>query len=269
MTVLAFVEASEYRKELARRLAKALLDEIGIDAILDGIDEGELLELLLADLGGILGQAVRDTLEHARTLGLSAVEEAAAAATLKSSTARVLKAGLAVLGERLAALDAAVDAMLASASADAVRAALGAAAVSEALLAPLAASLSSIGAGLVQGVESDLAIEAVAQTTETALAPPLWEWQTREDDKVCDADGIFEASCLPRHGKALLLEEWEGFGLPGNPDSPTICAIYAGPGRSFCRCWLILAGSAASTPEPIQIAEAIKAGKDRALKEAA
>lgn len=268
MTVLAFVEASEYRKELARRLARALLEQIDPEE-LGAADADELLDLLLEDLSGILRQAVRDTLAHAETLGLGAVGESEAAATQKAAIDRVLGSVRELLATRLGELEASLGAMVAASGAEAVRASLGAAAVKEALLAPVASVLAQAAAGLVQGVEADVAMEAVASAVEAAPEPPLMEWQTREDEKVCNADGIFEASCLPRHGKALLLEEWAAFGLPGDPNSPTICAIYAGPGRSFCRCWLILAGSLASTPEPIQVAEAIKAGKERALKEAA
>lgn len=267
MTVLAFVEASEYRKEVARRLGRSLLAELGLDAILDGGDDlaDELLGILAEDLEGLLRQAARDAIAHARFLGLVEVEEAAAVLTLTKAQERVLETARATLALRLADLDGTVERMLERTGAAAVEAALSTAAIADALLAPISAVLSQTGAGIVQAVESELHLEAVAATDEKADEPALFEWETREDDKVCE--DVLENSCRPRHGEQLTLEEWELFGLPQG--ETLICTIFAKGDFSNCRCRLIPAGSAVATPEPVNIAEAAKAGKERALKEAA
>lgn len=267
MTVLAFVEESEYRKELARQLGKGLLAEVGLDALLDGGDDlaDELLELLSKDLAGLMRQALRDALAHAEFLGLSELAADDAAAALKQAEARVLKAARAVLATRLDELGETVERMIDRTGRQAVEAALGTTAVAEALLGPIVSVLSSTGAGLIQAVESDLHLQAVAATEEKADEPLLFEWETREDDRVCD--DVLENSCRQRHGEQMTLAEWELFGLPQG--ETLLCSIYAKGDFSNCRCRLIPAGSAFASVEPIRIADAAAAGKERAQKEAA
>jgi hypothetical protein len=272
--VLSFVEGSEYRRTLARELAKRLVGEIGVTALLEGGDQiaDDLLAVLGEDIAGLTRQALADAIRHAGAMGLATVDDAAAAATVQDAIERVMTAARASLTARLADLDATVARMIGASSSEAVLASLASQATSEALLAPIVATLSAAAAGAVQAVEADIATEAAAQTHEQAIgggdAPPLFEWQTREDDRVCE--DVFENSCAPRHGKQLQFDEWGIFGMPGDPDAPTICAIYAkNPGASNCRCVLIEAGSAASTPTPVNITDAAKAGRDRALAEAA
>ena len=195
-----------------------------------------------------------------------------AEATLQAAVERVLSAARDQLLARLADLSATVDRMIASTSLEAVQASLASTATSEALLAPVSSILTAAAAGVVQAVEADVNAEAVASTHEQATQDgedvPLFEWQTVQDDRVCS--DVLENSCEPRHGQQLTYDEWGVFGMPGDPDSPTICAIYArNAGASNCRCVLIPAGSAVASPTPIQAADAIKAGRDRALAEAA
>lgn len=273
MTVLEFVAASEYRKERARLLAKALAANVGVDALLGDSDVvvEDLLAVLSDDLQGLARQALRDAIAHAVADGFDEITEAEALATMRQAIERVIAAARPSLLARLAELDAAVAAMVDGSSAQSVQAALESPAMKDALLASVASVLSQTGAGVIQAVEADVRSEAVAQHVEQAAqageAPPLLGWETREDDNVCGKDEIFEVSCSARHGKELTFEEWQFFGLPGDPASPTICAIYAGPGKSRCRCTFRPAGAASVTP--VNISEAAKAGRDRALKEAA
>lgn len=272
--MLAFVEASEYRKELARQLARNLISQVGVDTLIDGGEQAasDLVTVLGEELAGLTRQAVSDAVSHAVADGLVEVDEASALETMRAAVARVLTSAQAQLASRLAELDATVSRILAASGADTLAASLAAPATSEALLSPILSILTGAAAGAIQAVEADVRTEAVAVTRERGGAegeqPPLFEWQTREDDKVCE--DIIENSCAPRHGRQLTWEEWGIFGYPGDPDAPTICAIYAkNPGASNCRCVLIPANSAASTPAPVNISQAAKAGRDRALKEAA
>lgn len=274
MSVVEFVEGSEFRKERARQLARLLAGSIGVDALLGGSEAtvDDLLAVLADDLQGLTRQALRDAIAHAVADGFEEISEAEAAVAMRLAIERVLTSARPALLARLADLDAAVTAMVSGSSSEAVHTALGSAAMTEALLAPIAAVLAQTGAGIIQAVEADVRSEAVAQfveksTAEPGAEPPLLGWETREDDHVCGQNEIFEVSCSARHGKELTFEEWQLFGLPGDPDSPTICAVYAGPGKSRCRCTLKPAGAASATP--VNISEAAKAGRDRALKEAA
>ena len=273
MGVLEFVANSEYRKERARQLARALTAEVGVDALLNGALADDLLAALAEDLTGLARQALRDVVAHAVADGFDEITEAEAAATMRQAIERVIASVRAGLGVRLAELEAAIAAMLSGSSAEAVQASLGSAAMRDALLAPIAGLLAQAGAGIIQAVEADVRTEAVAQHVESVQQedeqPVLFEWQTREDDRVCGEGEIIEVSCSARHGKQLTYEEWGDFGYPGDPNSPTICSIYSGAGLSRCRCGLIPAGSAASTPTPVKITDAAKAGRERALKEAA
>lgn len=275
MTVLAFVEASEYRKELARQLARNLVSQIGVETLLEGGEQAaaDLVTVLGEELAGLTRQALSDALSHAAADGLVEIDEASALQTMRAAIERVLTSARAQLAARLAELDATVARILSASGADALAASLATPATTEALLSPILSILTGAASGAIQAVESDMRTEAVAATREQGQAAPgteplLFEWQTREDDKVCQ--DLIENSCEPRHGQQLTYEEWGVFGYPGDPDSPTICAIYAkNPGASNCRCVLIPAGSAAATPEPVNISEAAKAGRERALKEAA
>lgn len=276
MTVLQFISASEYRKERARILAKALSSALSVDALLEGGDlvAEDLLTVLGDELADLLRQALADARAHAEANGLVPINEAEAIVTLNAALDRVLGAARQQLLARLADLDASVTRMLDATSAEAVTASLASTATTEALLAPIASVLTSAAAGAIQAVEGDLAREAVAATHEQAMQdggasePQLFQWQTVQDDKVCS--DILENSCEPRHGRELTYDEWGVFGYPGDPDSPTICSMFAkNAGASNCRCNLLPAGSAVSSPTPINAADAISAGRQRALDEAA
>lgn len=275
MSVLEFVESSEFRKTRAKQVAQALVAEIGLDALVDGGDglADDLLAVLAEDLAGLAGQASRDAIAHAVAMGFDEIDAVDAAATLRGAIERVLAAAAPELRSRLAALVATLDAMIAGSSVEAVQASLASEAVRTGLLGTIGSFLASTAAGVIQAVEAETEHEAAAAMVEKAqqgnAAPPLLEWQTREDDNVCGPTEVFEVSCSARHGKQLTWEEWEVFGFPGSADAPTICAVFAGPGKSKCRCTFIPAGSAASTPTPVRITDAAKAGRERALKEAA
>ncbi len=276
--VLTFVEGSEFRKETARILARKLVEQAGVGTLIAGggsvVDD--LLAALTEDLSGLSGQALRAAIQHAAEVGFSGVSTAEAEATMEAAIARVVAAVRGQLQTRLDELAASVDAMVAGSSEDAVRTALATSSVSEALLAPVSSLLAQTGAGIVQAVEADVANEAVAQHEEAARAnaspdeqPTLYEWEARLDGNECGQDEVFEVSCAARHGQQLSFDEWQAFGMPGDPDAPTICAIYAGSGRSFCRCRIRPADAAGASPSPIRIEDAAKAGRDRAAKEAA
>lgn len=275
MTVLAYVESSAYRVEVAKRLAQALVADVGLDGLLSGGSSlaSDILGALGEDIGGLVRQAVDDTIKAAIARGLIEVPDAAAVAEAEQAVQKVLEAANGPLAAALDRLGASVDSMAAGTSEEAVAASLASAATTQALLAPIASILSSTAAGAIKAAESAVQTEAVATYQEAATAdnpdaePPLFEWQTVEDDKVCE--DLMENSCRPRHGLQLTYDEWGAFGYPGDADSPTLCAIYAKGDFSNCRCVLIPAGSAAGSPTPINVADAIAAGRQRALGEAA
>lgn len=273
MSVLEFIQNSEFRKERARQLARLLVANVGIDGMQGAVNQiaDDLIEVIREDIAGLAGQALRDAQSHAEALGFSELDAEAALATMQSALDRVLSAARDQLLARLDDLDSTVSRMLAATGQETVLASLASEATQEALLAPISAVLSAAAAGAVSAVETDIAAESVAAFHEDSVdsgeGVPLLEWQTREDDRVCE--DVFENSCAPRHGRQLTVDEWQTFGEPGDPDAPTICAIFAkNPASSNCRCVLIPAGSAASTAEPINIAEAAARGRQLA-KEAA
>lgn len=272
MTVLQFISASEYRKEAARILARSLVSDLSVQTLLEGGAQvaQDLLTVLRDEIAHLLDQALTDAKVHAIALGLEPVDEAAALATVQAAIDRVFGAANDQLVARLSDLDATISRMLDATSAEAVQASLASEGTAGALLAPVSSVLAAAAAGAVQAIEGDLAREAVATTAEAAPAdaPLLFEWQTREDDKVCE--DILENSCRPRHGRQLTYDEWGVFGYPGDPDSPTICSIFSrNSGSSNCRCALLPAGSEAATPAPVNIADAAASGRQRALEEAA
>jgi hypothetical protein len=118
---------------------------------------------------------------------------------------------------------------------------------------------------MVNAVEKAVLQASAEETVSAALdqgeEEPMMEWETREDDKVCD--DLFENSCAPRHGEESTLEEWGAFGEPGSEN--LICTIYAKGAFSNCRCVLRAAGGAGKMSGPINVAAAAEAGKQRAI----
>ncbi len=269
--ILDFVEGSEYRKQVARQLAKRVAADIDLEDLIDqgeGYTDDLLLALFAALTEEVLRQAAREARDHARVLGLSVLDGATVGAIVERTLEPVLEEALTTLTARVSELSRAVSRMLdAGVSEDIVRASLASETGSAALLAPVMSVLTSTAAGMVNAIEKAVLDESAAQTVLDAADngdnEPLFAWQTREDDRVCE--DLFENSCAPRHGQELTLDEWGAFGIPGSEN--TICSIYAKGAFSNCRCVLESATNVGRMPAPIKIAVAIERGRRRAEEE--
>lgn len=124
----------------------------------------------------------------------------------------------------------------------------------EELLHPVELVEEQTSAGMVAVIE-----QTVQETGREALAleepESLFVWVTAEDERVCE--DLFENSCAPRAGEALLMDEWEIF---GNPQAENlICTMFAKGGGSNCRCWLDATGESAGA-SPVSISSAVMEG---------
>lgn len=266
---LRYVESSEYRKEYARQLAKRLAAKIDIGEVID--QGGEYAFGLLDDLvdevkGSVLDDAVKDAQSHAKALGLAGLTAFEIRQIVKDSVESVGEEAIHNIESRLAELDRTVTRMQeAGASIETIQAAVTSEGASKGLLAGIASVLTSTAAGIVADIESNVLRSAAFGTDQKMreddpeAEPPLWRWETREDDKVCE--DLYENSCAPRHGDELTMEEWGAFGEPQSPN--LICSIYAKGAFSNCRCVLEPANAAAN-PEPLNITEAAARGRERA-----
>lgn len=109
-------------------------------------------------------------------------------------------------------------------------------------------------------VHADIPVDAGDTEDTTGTEEPLFSWETRQDDKVCD--DAFENSCAPRHGEEHTLDEWDQLGQPQGEN--LICTMYAKGAYSNCRCVLLPAEATGRLPQPVDISEAVKAGRTRA-----
>lgn len=265
---LAFVEGSEYRKQAARLLAKRLASNV---ELLDIVEQGEgytdeiLGELLALLSSRLLREAAIDARAHAGTLGLAILDGPGLDRAVDGVLADVMGEAMDTLGARVGELVRAVARMVDAGLGDAViRSALGSESGSGALMAPVVAVLAATGAGMINAVEKIVLEESTALTLvkseERGEEPPLFEWETREDGRVCE--DVFENSCLPRHGEELPLDEWGIFGEPSSEN--LICSMYAKGAFSNCRCVLRRVGAEGRSPDPINIRDAAEAGRRRA-----
>ncbi|HQQ75766.1 MAG TPA: hypothetical protein PLB01_00305 [Thermoanaerobaculia bacterium] len=266
---LRYVESSEYRKEYARQLAKRLAADMDIRRVID--EGGDYAFSLLDDLVGkikesLLVDAVADARAHAKALGLEGLSDFEIRQVVAASVENVGTEAMHGLEARLAELDRALTRMEdGGASLATIRASVTAEGAAKGLLSGLSSVLTSTAAGIVADIESNVLRSAAFGTDQKMreddpdAEPPLWRWETREDDKVCE--DLYENSCAPRHGDELTMEEWGAFGEPQSPN--LICSIYAKGAFSNCRCVLEPANAAAN-PEPLNITEAAARGRERA-----
>jgi len=269
---LEFVQGSEYRKQIARELAKRVAQGITVEEILaDPATYGDdllggLLNLLRTQVIDAAAEAAR---LHAADLGLYVVDSGEIAALVDETLSTVIQEAVSNLDNAIQSVARAIGRMQDTGVAeDVIAAALGTDTGSGALLAPVVSVLTQSGAGMVNSVEKAVLQASVTATDllatqQGADEPQLFEWETREDDKVCE--DVFENSCAPRHGEQLTSDEWDAFGAPGSEN--LVCTIYAKGAFSNCRCVLRAANSAGRSPAPINTAEAAAAGKEQALRE--
>lgn len=270
MNTTAFVESSEYRKELAREIARRILAAIDVRELLNDPAgySADMLEALVRKLkADILADAVRDARAHSATaLGLAPLTAAELDRLVTARVKTVVEEAQLQLDTRASEASRQINRTLdAGASVNAVLKSLEGQGGRSALLAGLLGILSQTGAGLVGETERAIIEGAGAKVVDIAdyrnEPPPLFEWETRQDDRVCE--DVFENSCIERHGRALTWDEWGAFGRPGSEN--LICSIYAKGAFSNCRCVLRDAGMAEGrSASPLSITTAIEAGRLRA-----
>jgi hypothetical protein len=262
--ILAHVESLEYTKELARQIAEQLVDQYEVKEIIDdpqGFTDSILAALVLLLLPHAKAVAA-EAADYAGELALADISGKDLAAIVDESQAKFLAFAQPALQLETDRLAARVQDMLAGGAAlTTLTAVLASPATKEALLAPMIGLTRRLAASWIQFVERDVNDAAVLATERAQLMPVTLTWVAVMDRNTCD--GEVEFACAPRHGMAATLAEWSAMGMPGS--SVLICSMHSPRGGSACRCLLAINEMAAGVAAPVRAAQAIRAGKDRAI----
>lgn len=263
------VEDAEFYKEVARLTAVSLLGKVSLDEMLRSPAQfvDDFLAALLNEMTDYKGDIADEALSYASDLGLAALDGDMVDAIVQDAERNLLTDSRARLMSALIPVDERISNMLdAGVSADTISKSLASEATRDALLAGFIATARSASAGYVQDIERGI-VETSADETVTAAQdsgeeePPNFEWLAILDGRACD-DAI-ENSCAPRHGVVMTMDQWEEMGRPGAAN--LICSIFS-KGASPCRCVLLESGKTGTSEvlNPVDVTEAIKAGKERA-----
>jgi hypothetical protein len=256
--ILKHVELTEFFKEVARQEASRILASADLEAFIDRPEEfiAELLAAILAALGDRSAEMVEEAREYAEVLGLRMLSEEEAEAIAEEENDAFLVAAIPAL--LLAAMPARdqVARMIEGAGAQSVAASLAQPATREAIFATFTSAVKTTAATHVQGLERAV-IQVALELTD---GEDSFEWVAVMDGGTCDE--TFDNSCAPRHGEVKTLPEWDEVGRPGA--AHLICSIYAPGEGSYCRCQLSAVDVPNRLASPVDVADAIKAGKSRA-----
>lgn len=264
--ILERVEASEYRKELARLLAEGLIDESDLEEIRDDPEAWILafLAALVASLRAPSSEAAEDAAGTAGDAGLEQPDpETRAAIRAEAEREFIEQAGAALLAALLPLRDVLIRAEREGVEPETMAAALGGT-TGTGLLGSVRSAAKRQAVSLIQATERAVLRQALEQTSRpsssAATPDPVYTWITLQDDNVCE--GFVEEACRHRHGQQRTLERWRAIGLPGAPN------LRCSSRQPNCRCMLEFSSESPSVPEPVEVGEAIKAGKARAAREA-
>jgi len=255
--ILAHVEEAEFVKEIARREAARILDTMSLAELADDPDGfvEELLAVVIASLRQRASDMARESRDYATALGLQRLTTEETQALLEEADDEFLIWAIPVITAAAVPVLEQISRMAGGAVASStVTAALEAEATRAALLASFESTLKSTAATYIQELDRAVISVALEMTPEEEFV-----WLTVGDGNSCD-DG-FVNSCAPRHGEVRSLDEWNSAGRPGAPQ--LLCSIYAKGSGSYCRCQL--AATSLSLPSAVDVAQSIRAGKDRAV----
>jgi hypothetical protein len=274
------VESSEFYKEVARLSAVAIIAASSLDEMLHSpaLYVDNFLAALLDVFDGHRDGIIDEARSYAAALGLVEVPLEDANAIADDAERGLLTDSRDALSAALIPVDDRISEMLDSGiSAETISKSFESDATRDALLSGFIATARGAASAWVNDIDRGIAEAAADAIDEAAAAdaaisetqddePPNFEWLAVIDGRTCD-DQI-ENSCAPRHGVVMTMSEWEEMGRPGAPN--LICSIFSKTGSS-CRCLLLESGKTGRSEvvNPVDVSEAIKAGRDRAARSVA